>query len=211
MVPRDGSATRERILNEAHGLALAQGFGATSIDKVMERAGVTKGAFFHHFNSKADLAQALVLRYARQEEELVAATMARAERLSRDPLQRLLIFVGLFEEMFTGHSAPHPGCLFASFCYQSELVDDATIAIISASMLKARKMLREKLQQVADAYPPSVTVSFDSLADLFTGIFEGAFILERTLQQPGVIAAQLGHYKQYLELLFHGGGRGSRA
>ena len=202
MAVRRGEVTRERILDEAHGLALGHGFGSTSIDKVIERAGVTKGAFFHHFKNKAELAQALVERYARQEHQLVAETMARAERLSRDPLQQLLIFVGLFQEMFEGQTEPHPGCLFAAFCYESDLVDADTIGVIATALLQSRQMLVERLQAVAAVHPPRSAVDPESLADLLMGVFEGAFVLERTLRQPGIIAGQLGHYKRYLELLF---------
>lgn len=197
-----GADTRERILDEAHTLALGHGFGSSSVDRIIERAGVTKGAFFHHFKSKADLAHALVERYARFEDELGAETMARAERLSRDPLQQLLLYVGLFEEMFQGMNDPHPGCLFASFCYESELVDEQTGALISEYLLKARRSLTAKLRQVATAYPPRMDVDLESLADMFMAVFEGAFVLERSLRQPKLVAGQLRHYKQYLELLF---------
>lgn len=45
-------------------------------------------------------------------------------------------------------------------------------------------------------------MSSDSLADMMTVIFEGAFIVSKTLKEPGTVAAQLGHYRDYLVLLF---------
>jgi TetR/AcrR family transcriptional repressor of nem operon len=45
-------------------------------------------------------------------------------------------------------------------------------------------------------------VHLDSLADMMTVVFEGAFILSRTLKEPQAFAEQLRHYRQYLELLF---------
>ena len=38
------------------GLSCAKGYGATRIDDVCEAAGLTKGSFFYHFNSKEELA-----------------------------------------------------------------------------------------------------------------------------------------------------------
>src|SRR5688572_12444414 len=59
-MPRDGSATRERILDTAERLMTDQGYNATSLDQVVAESSSSKGAFFHHFRSKADLALQLV-------------------------------------------------------------------------------------------------------------------------------------------------------
>ena len=79
-MPRSGEQTREKILDAAHGLALRRGFGATSIDRVIEAAGITKGAFFYHFDNKGELGRALVERYARYEQTLIDEFVERAER-----------------------------------------------------------------------------------------------------------------------------------
>lgn len=44
------------MLEEGRRLFLAQGYATTSVDSICEAAGVTKGAFFHHFTSKDDFA-----------------------------------------------------------------------------------------------------------------------------------------------------------
>lgn len=49
------SRTRQRILESAAVLFTRQGFDGTSIDNVMEHAGLTRGAFYAHFASKSDL------------------------------------------------------------------------------------------------------------------------------------------------------------
>jgi TetR/AcrR family transcriptional repressor of nem operon len=75
------------------------GLSGTSVEKVIDQVGVTKGTFFYHFKTKHDLAAALIERYAHEDEHHIFATMEKAEQLARDPLQQLLIFVGLFIEM----------------------------------------------------------------------------------------------------------------
>ena len=52
---RSGAATKEKLLDAAEALVFDHGFSATSLDKVIALAGVTKGAFFHHFERKAEL------------------------------------------------------------------------------------------------------------------------------------------------------------
>lgn len=49
------SHTRQRILESAAVLFSQQGFNGTSIDTVMEHAGLTRGAFYTHFTSKSEL------------------------------------------------------------------------------------------------------------------------------------------------------------
>jgi AcrR family transcriptional regulator len=49
------AGTRQRIVEAAVALFAEQGFDATSVNQVVARAGVAKGALYHHFSSKDDL------------------------------------------------------------------------------------------------------------------------------------------------------------
>lgn len=199
---RDAGSTRDRILDRAQELVLATGFAATSIDQLVERSGVTKGAFFYHFKSKADLALALVQRFARQDLDLQAEMMARAERLSRDPLQQLLIFVGLYIELFQGLSEPPAGCLLATYCYEHELFDDQVKGVCATSFRDWRARLGQKIRAVVADYPPRLEVDPDALADGFNTVIEGAYVVSKATGEPEVVARQLALYRSYLELLF---------
>jgi TetR/AcrR family transcriptional repressor of nem operon len=201
-MPPDRNPTRDRILDTAQELVLATGFAGMSIDHLVQRAGLTKGAFFHHFKSKADLALALVERFARQDLDLLGEMLGRAERLSRDPLQQLLIFVGLYVELFEGLSEPPAGCLLASYCYEHELFDDQVKGVCSSNFHTWRRRLGDRIRAAMAAYPPRLPVDPESLADGFTAAIEGAFVLSRGTAEPDVVARQLTHYRNYLELLF---------
>lgn len=52
--------TRGRLLAAARELFAAKGYAATGREEVAERAGVTRGALYHYFDSKADLFAAVV-------------------------------------------------------------------------------------------------------------------------------------------------------
>jgi AcrR family transcriptional regulator len=49
------ASTVEAIVSAAHALFAANGFAATSIDEIASRAGVAKGAVYHHFASKEEI------------------------------------------------------------------------------------------------------------------------------------------------------------
>lgn len=57
---RDPEATRERILECAFDEMYREGYGGASLDHILADSGVTKGALYHHFGSKADLAVAVI-------------------------------------------------------------------------------------------------------------------------------------------------------
>ena len=201
-MPRDATTTRTAIMDAAEALILDHGFAGTSIDRVIRKAGITKGTFFYYFGSKADLGLALVRRFADLDRRQLEDNMDRAERLSRDPLQQVLIFIGLFREAADELAEPYPGCLFASYIHEAQLFDDQTLEVIRRAMTAWRDRLGGKLREVMEHYPSRLAVDPDALADMITVLFEGAFILSKTLREPKVIARQLDHYRAYLELLF---------
>lgn len=203
MTPRSATPTRERLLDAAQGLINQQGFSATSIDQIIDRVGLTKGSFFYHFRTKNDLARALIDRFAERDQETLRSCMERAEKLSDDPLQQVLIFVGLLIEAVRDLDAdPQPGCLFATYCYESGLFDEETKRVIAGAMLSWRTALGEKLRRAAERHPPRFEVDIDGLADMLTVVVEGAFVMTRSLRGPGMFAGQLLHYRNYLQLLF---------
>lgn len=52
-------ATTEQLVSVARELFAVDGYDATFLDAVVERAGVTKGALYHHFGGKRDLFEAV--------------------------------------------------------------------------------------------------------------------------------------------------------
>jgi TetR/AcrR family transcriptional repressor of nem operon len=201
---RDPIATRTRILEVAQVLVLEQGYAGTSVDAIVEGAGVTKGAFFHHFTSKAELAAALLDQYAQADAAHLELHMERAERLATDPLQQLLVFVGLFEEEMAAVVTPFPGCLYASFTHEAGLLDEESRRKVLLAFQRWRTRLGEKLEEVSQRYPVAPGHTVAGLEDMMLTLFEGAFILSRVFGEAGMVASQLNHFRQYLALLFAG-------
>ena len=202
---RDPVRTRESILDAAQALILDHGFGATTVDAVVQRAGITKGAFFHHFSSKADLARALVERYAEMDRQHLFRHLARARKLAADPLQQVLLLIAFYEEDFDALDGPFPGCLFASYIYENKLFDEQTLAVVRATTLMWREEMGKLMEAVVAAHPPRVPVDVESLADLFYALTEGSFIMTKTLADKTLLSRHAKHLRNYLQLLFGGG------
>lgn len=201
-MPRDGRATRTRLLDAAEALVLERGMAGTSVDDVLNEAASTKGAFFHHFSSKADLGRALVDRWAEADRDHLDRTMARAEALADDPLQRLLVFTGLLIEEAGAFSPDDTGCLFASFLYERRMVDAATREVIAGSMRLWRDRVAGLIGAAAALHPARAPVDAPALADELLVAYEGAFVLSRALDDPALVARQLRQYREHLRLLF---------
>lgn len=55
-----GRTTRERLIAVGFDLFGTHGYEATSVGAIIEAAGVARGAFYHHFATKADLFEAVL-------------------------------------------------------------------------------------------------------------------------------------------------------
>lgn len=201
-MPRDGTVTRNRIMDVAQSMVLDVGLSGTSVEKVIDGANVTRGTFFYHFKTKHDLAAALIERYASDDRQHYADAMSKAEQLSRDPLQQLLIFLGLFIEMTDKLEEPFPGCLYASYCYQSGAISPDIMSKIEQMMHFWRERLATKIDDIIELYPARIPVENYQVADHVLTTFEGAFILAKIMNDPGLASHQLIQCRNYIELLF---------
>jgi TetR/AcrR family transcriptional repressor of nem operon len=199
---RSGDQTRERILDGAQRLVLDQGLAATSVDSILEEASVSKGAFFHHFPTKNQLAKALVERYAAGDVAFLDEYLARAEKVSDDPAVQVVTFIRLFEDAADQMVADQPGCLYVSYVFEQQLYEDGTVDIIVDTVLTWRRRLAEKLRAAADVHPPAHDIDPDVLADHVFATFEGAFLLTRAMDDPDLMRRQLEIVRRYVALLF---------
>lgn len=192
---------RDRILDAAQALVTEQGFTGTSIESIISVADASKGAFFHHFDSKDALGEALLRRYADSEAEMLDDLLLRVEAETDDPAEQLVRFVQLFEAAADDISAAMPGCLFVSFVYERGPSVQRSDEIIVESIELWRSRLLEKLEAAAQTRRHLTNVDLPSLADQVFTIFEGAFILARATDAPGHLRSQLTHLRRYLALL----------
>jgi TetR/AcrR family transcriptional regulator, transcriptional repressor for nem operon len=197
-----GEQTRERILAVAEPLILQQGFAGTSLDDIVARTGLTKGAFFHHFKGKGDLARALVERYARNDYELFEGFLRDAEAASGDPLEQTFAFLRGFEDFVLRQNAPLAGCVFAAYTYEAFQFDSSIHRFIGESFDRWSALYEAKFEAVLAERKSRRPVSARDLAQMITTIIEGGFILSRVYNDATLIARQSKQFRQYVELLF---------
>jgi TetR/AcrR family transcriptional repressor of nem operon len=197
-----GTDTRERILDTAQSLILEKGFAATSLDDVIRTAGLTKGAFFHHFRSKSDLARKLVERFAAFDFKLFDEWTQRAETLADSPYQAVVIFIKLFEEWLSSLPTPFAGCLFAVYVYESDAFDADINAFVRTSLERWQGYYERLFTALLAVQRPKIDVTARELAEQYVSTMEGAFILARAYKEPELIVRQSRLFREWLKLAF---------
>lgn len=196
------NSSRDRILACAERIILQKGYVGTSLEEILDKAAITKGGFFYHFNGKGELARALVERYLEEDRKLFDALQERADSKSEDPLQRLLIFLELLAEGVIGQTEVHPGCLAAAFTYEIQQFDAEIRENLTAGILEWRTMIARRLEEIMQQRQPKLPVEVESLADMFTSVLEGGIILARILDSNEPLYKQVLLYRDHLRLLF---------
>jgi len=196
------NSSRERILACAESIILQKGFAATSIDDILQSAAITKGGFFYHFEGKPGLAEALIERYIVQDDEIFRDLLGKADALTEDPLQRLLIFLNLLAELMGQMHETHPGCLVASFTYESFQFKPNIRELMQQGLIRWRTTILDRLELVAAQHPVHREVEMETLADMFTAIIEGGIVLARNFENNQLLVDQILAYRTFLRILF---------
>ncbi|MGA8945909.1 MAG: TetR/AcrR family transcriptional regulator, partial [Pseudolabrys sp.] len=106
---------RTRLLDTAMQVIRAKGYTASTVDDICEAAGLTKGAFFHHFKSKEDLAVAAAAHFSQMAERLFGDASYR--RLA-DPLDRLFGYIDFRTAILAG-PLPQFTCLLGTMVQEA--------------------------------------------------------------------------------------------
>jgi len=194
--------TRDRILDAARSLIMEQGFAGTSIDDILKDAGLTKGAFFHHFKGKGELARELVERHARKDLAMFEEFAAQAEAKSTDPLEQTLFFLEAFEDYISNSVDPSPGCMYAVYTYESMQFDPSVRDFVADTLRHWTSIYVRKFQEVIDRYKPALPVTARQLAEMIVSVVEGGLVLQRAYGDVRLTSRQSEQFRNYLTLLF---------
>lgn len=195
-------AVRELILETAEQAVLEKGFGALTIDELINSASITRNTFYTHFRSMNQLARELLERYVEHDEATLDSLFACSNELADDPLEAFLVALTLFAEMVGDMPAGHPGCLVATYCYQDRLFDKEIREINRRAALRWRNRFRKIFDDIAVQFPSRLDIDLNDLSDMFSAVAEGGIILSRALKEPDVFARQVHMFRRFVKLVF---------
>jgi TetR/AcrR family transcriptional repressor of nem operon len=190
--------SKTRFLEAALHVIRAKGYAATRIEDICEAAGLTKGSFFHHFNSKEDLALEAASYWG---DTTSAFFCSAAYRTLADPLDRLLAYVDFRKAILQG-DLPDFTCLAGTMVQEvydtHPEIREACNRCISDHAATLQPDIEEAMRQrsLHSAW------TAESLALYTQAAIQGAFVLAKAKHSSAVATACLDHLRRYLELLF---------
>ena len=190
---------RAKLLAAALRVVRAKGYSATSIDDLCREAGVTKGAFFHHFASKSALAVAAAAHWSDTTGALFDGAPFHAHA---DPLDRVLGYIDFRMTLLTGDVADFT-CLVGTMVQEVFDADPEIRAACDASISDHARKLEADIAGAMGTCKIEAGWTAESLALHAQAVLQGAFILAKAKGGPEVAADSIAHLRRYVEFLFH--------
>lgn len=197
MAKRPDANGRERLVHAAIHAFRRNGYDATSVDDICMAAGVSKGAFFHHFKSKEAIADASLAVWSDFQDGFARAV--EAQQLA-DPVERLFALLDTFIAAMSDPKNGPPSCLAGTLAQEvaesNPRLRDATQRCFESGLQRIGTFIESA------AAARGRTLDAPGLARLWMGTLQGGLILAKASQDPTVIAQNLRHVRAYLHGLF---------
>ncbi len=197
-------SAREKLLDAARDVVRAQGFSATSVDELCAAAGVTKGAFFHHFASKEALGAAAADHWSETTGALFASAPYHAPS---DPLERVFAYIDFRAGLIAGDLAEFT-CLVGTMVQEAYRTSDAIRTACANSIFGHAKTLEADIAAAIELYGAPAGVTAESLARFTQSALQGGFILAKAAGNDAPAREAVAHLRRYFELIFQPGRKG---
>jgi TetR/AcrR family transcriptional regulator, transcriptional repressor for nem operon len=189
---------RTKLIDAAHMLVRRKGYAATSVDEICAEAGVSKGAFFHHFASKEVLGVAAAEQWTAR-----AAPLFELPPYTKldDPLDRLLGHIDMRMAMIEG---PADGftCFIGTMVQETFASSEALRAASEASIAAYCEALSVDILAAIERHGISEGVTAISLAWHIQAVLQGAFVIAKATGDAALARDSVTHLKRYVAMLF---------
>src|SRR5215510_12512730 len=199
-----GSTARSKLLDAALAVIRAKGYSATTVDDLCGAAGVTKGAFFHHFKSKDELAVAAADYWSETTGALFEGAPYHAHA---DPLDRVLGYIDFRKSLLKGGVAEFT-CLVGTMVQETYDSHPAIRDACARSILGHAATLEADIEAAIESYDLKPAFTAKSLALYTQAALQGAFILAKATGSARAASDAVDHLRRYIELLFRKPKRG---
>jgi TetR/AcrR family transcriptional regulator, transcriptional repressor for nem operon len=190
--------SRQKLLDVSLRLIRQKGYTATSVDCLCEAAGVTKGAFFHHFKTKDALGVASATYWG----ECTSAFFAAASYNSHsNPLERVLGYLDFRKAMLAG-TLSEISCLAGTMVQEVYQSHPDIARACEVTMTDHAANVEKDIAAAMERYRLEADWTATSLALYTQVVLQGAFVLAKAKEGTQVAIDSIDHLRRYVELLF---------
>ncbi len=191
--------TREKVVLEAGRLFALKGYHDTKLEEVLQGAGVTTGAFFHHFNGKEDLAFAVIDRHMERRRELLDRIERSLPAASDDgPLAPVFRRLDAIAAMIRRREHSRGGCVIGNLSIALSDTHDGFRRRLAECFDEMAWEFQPHLDAAARAQGRVPDAGVTELARYIVSVIEGAIMLARTHRDTKLPACQFAYLKEYL-------------
>ena len=177
----------------------AKGYEATTVDDLCRAAGVTKGAFFHHFPTKEALGVAAAEHWA----ATTSALFAEAPYHQPDAaLDRVFAYIEFRKALLDG-PLPEVTCLVGTMVQEVYGSSDAIRAACADSIFGHAGTLIADIEAARTEHGVEADWAAESLAAHTQAVLQGAFVLAKAQGDVAVARDSIDHLKRYVAFLFN--------
>ncbi|WP_417494364.1 TetR/AcrR family transcriptional regulator [Maricaulis sp.] len=189
---------RAKLLDAAVSVIRSKGYSATTVDALCAAAGVTKGAFFHHFRSKDELAVAAAEHWS----QMTGALFTDAPYHDHaDPLARVLAYLDFRKTLLQG-DLPDFTCLVGTMVQETYETAPAIREACERSITGHAATLEADIEAAMRARCMTPDWTAKSLALHTQAVIQGGFILAKATGAAAIAADSIDHLRRYIEMLF---------
>ncbi len=194
---RNPEETRNRLIQAAIRVIREKGYVATTVDDLCAAAGVSKGAFFHHFADKQAIALAAAEEFSARAEGIFEVPSVREPSSARD---RVFAYIAFRKSLLTG-DLTEATCLFGTMVQEVYDTHPAIRDACAVAIGSHAGGLVADLTSAKAACAPRADWEPESLALHTQAVIQGAFVLAKAAGDLAVAVDSLTHLERYLGLL----------
>jgi TetR/AcrR family transcriptional regulator, transcriptional repressor for nem operon len=194
-VKRDPERTRRNLLESGFQEIYKSGFRGTDLETILERAGVTKGALYHYFESKEDLGYAIV--------DEVIDTIGREKW--REPLEKSANPIDTLAEIFVETSLKpehvRGGCPVNNLAQEMSPLDEGFRKRLKKQFDLWHQFIADALRRGQERGQVRKDVDIEDAAMFLMATYEGYISLAKNAQDAQLLHAGMKSMARYLETL----------
>jgi TetR/AcrR family transcriptional regulator, transcriptional repressor for nem operon len=197
-ISRNPTETRRKLVEAAIRLVLCQGYAATTVDEICDEAGVTKGSFFHHFDSKEAIGQAALDAWGDIGTAIYSPSWSDS---SLDPLEQLYKHLDIMSEI-----AVRPGdstsCVVGMMSQEMSAMHPGFREVCRGHLNTWNERVTKMLADAKKIHPPKVDFDPESVAWMLNSLWQGSMLVAKTRKSPEMIVSNIEQGRAYIDHLF---------